>query len=60
VATSLSLFLLAYLVVFGAGTYYILRLFQHGPGKVVLQLEAVARQPMRPLSLPEDSLDRAS
>jgi cytochrome d ubiquinol oxidase subunit I len=60
VATSLSLFSLVYLVVFGAGTYYIVRVLRHGPGKVVLDGEGVARQPMRPLSLPEDSLDETA
>ena len=60
VATSLSLFALAYLVVFGAGTYYILRLLRHGPGRVAVPSEGAARQPMRPLSLPEDSLDEAT
>lgn len=48
VATSLALFMIAYAAVFGAGTYYLLRLIGHGP---------VAAAPARPA---DDMTKRAS
>jgi len=57
VAISLVLFAAAYAVVFGAGTWYVLKLIRHGPeveDTPGAELEQGAR-PKRPLSLPQAS-----
>ena len=64
VGFTLGLFVLAYLVVFGAGTAYGLRLIGKGPsddeGDLPVQGgPGEARQPMRPLSAAPDGADPA-
>lgn len=56
VGTSLALFVLVYGGVFGAGTYYVLKLIRTGP----LEVEPTgrtARTPMRPMSASDESIE---
>lgn len=54
VATSLALFVVAYAVIFGAGTYYLLRLVGQGPGSApAAPTPTSAPRPKRPLSAAE-------
>jgi len=55
VALSLALFILVYVTIFGAGTYYILKLLRQGPAP--LHPAATTGTPMRPLSYPTDRID---
>ena len=57
VATSLVLFALAYTVVFGAGSYYLLKLVRSGIQVPPPERETPFRTPERPLSMPEESLE---
>ncbi len=58
VFTSLALFILVYGVIFGAGTYYLIRLLKKGPEEVPIP-ESMATRPKRPLSAAEEQLGRA-
>jgi cytochrome bd ubiquinol oxidase subunit I len=58
VGTSLALFVVVYGVVFGAGTYYVLKLIRRGP----LEVEPSERgfpTVRRPLSVPAESIEEA-
>jgi cytochrome d ubiquinol oxidase subunit I len=59
VAGSLVLFLLVYAGVFGAGTYYVLRLIRQGPLDVEPR-DHPAGTAMRPLSVPPESLEEST
>jgi cytochrome bd ubiquinol oxidase subunit I len=63
VATSLAAFVIAYSLIFPAGTYYIVRLIQRGPSEAREEEEPQARQearrPKRPLSVPTTSIEPA-
>jgi cytochrome bd ubiquinol oxidase subunit I len=55
---SLAAFVIVYGIVFGFGTYYLLKLLRRGPDPVeVIEGEDVARKPKRPLSLPSEGLE---
>lgn len=56
VAFSLAAFLIVYLLIFGAGGYYILRLIRTGPEAPGPTPETIFKQPERPLSLPDQPL----
>ena len=56
VALSLAAFILAYAVIFGAGTYYMVRLVQAGPAEIT---HAPTGTPRRPLSAPEQPFEPA-
>jgi cytochrome d ubiquinol oxidase subunit I len=59
ILTTIVLFVLVYGVVFGAGTYYVLRLIRHGP----LDVEpspTTAPTAARPLSVPPDSIEEGA
>ncbi|MFO1431741.1 MAG: cytochrome ubiquinol oxidase subunit I [Candidatus Competibacteraceae bacterium] len=57
VAVSLTAFLVVYLLIFGAGGYYIVRLIRTGPEAPGPTSETVFEQPERPLSLPDQPLE---
>lgn len=57
VTVSLIAFVLAYSVVFGAGTYYLLKLIRKGPELPPVEQDTVFKQPKRPLSLPDEPLE---
>jgi cytochrome d ubiquinol oxidase subunit I len=57
IAASLATFIIVYAIVFGAGTYYLLKLLRRGPDPVELARgDDLARKPKRPFSMPEESL----
>lgn len=65
-SVSLALFVVVYLAVFGAGTWYLLRVIAHGPtttaGSEPVPAQPAGgagrpRTPMRPLSVPPDGLE---
>jgi cytochrome d ubiquinol oxidase subunit I len=59
ILTAIVLFVLVYAVVFGAGTYYVLRLIRQGP----LDVEPSPRTaptPARPLSVPPESIEEGA
>jgi cytochrome d ubiquinol oxidase subunit I len=66
-SVSLALFVVVYVAVFGAGTWYLLRVIAHGPaahgddpgGTPVTGGPGEMRQPMRPLSVAPDTLEDA-
>jgi len=68
VGLSLALFVLVYVTVFGAGVAYMLRLMAHGPALPGEPMDAAQvkggrgqpRQPLRPLSVVAEPLDRAT
>jgi cytochrome d ubiquinol oxidase subunit I len=47
---SLALFIIVYVVIFGAGVYYMVRLVQRGPEPPSPQVQAPSGTAMRPLS----------
>jgi cytochrome d ubiquinol oxidase subunit I len=56
VATSLALYAIVYLIVFGAGIFYMARLARHGPSEHVEIRDArMTERPARPLSAAEQS-----
>jgi cytochrome d ubiquinol oxidase subunit I len=57
VAASLGAFFLVYGIVFGAGTYYLIKLVKEGPGAPAAQQDTIYKQPMRPLSLPDENIE---
>jgi cytochrome d ubiquinol oxidase subunit I len=57
VFTSLALFIVVYGVVFGAGTYYLIRLLKKGPEEVPVPGESIAAKPKRPLSAAESAAE---
>src|SRR4051812_1036449 len=61
--TSLVTFIVVYALIFTAGTYYILRLLklgpEHTPHEDVPTARAEAGRPMRPMSLPDESIEPA-
>ncbi|MFC7331542.1 cytochrome ubiquinol oxidase subunit I [Rhodocista pekingensis] len=57
VLASLITFFVVYCIVFSAGTYYLVRLFQRGPGGPVQPADPTAGRPKRPLSKAEEGLD---
>lgn len=57
VAASLGAFFLVYGIVFGAGTYYLIKLIKEGPGAPAAQQNTIYKQPMRPLSLPDENIE---
>ncbi|MBN1239223.1 MAG: cytochrome ubiquinol oxidase subunit I [Gammaproteobacteria bacterium] len=59
VGTSLLLFLLVYVGVFGAGTYYVLRLIRTGPLEVP-PTDRGAATPVRPLSVPDEPIEETA
>lgn len=56
VASSLIAFLVVYGIVFGAGTYYLIKLIRQGPEGAEAKA-GIYKQPMRPLSLPDEHLE---
>lgn len=52
VATSLALFVIVYVIIFGAGTYYLLKLIRQGP-EAPKARETIYKTPERPLSYPD-------
>ncbi len=58
VAFSLGLFVVVYGIVFGAGTYYILRLIAAGPKDVDSPPSKPSATPMRPLSAADEPADQ--
>ncbi|WP_029011145.1 cytochrome ubiquinol oxidase subunit I [Azospirillum halopraeferens] len=63
VLISLTAFVVVYAIIYGAGTYYLLRLLRIGPAVTDDATAPMARQeahrPKRPLSLPDQSIDPA-
>lgn len=59
IATSLAIFVVVYLGIFGAGTYYMLRLIAAGPEALPLPETGVQKRPKRPLSVPDESPEEA-
>lgn len=59
VATSLLAFIAAYAIIFGAGTYYIVRLVRRGPDVPEGLADRTAKRPKRPLSVPDATLGAA-
>lgn len=63
VLTSLIAFVVAYAVIFTAGTYYLIRILQIGPHtphtEVSPEAKHEAHRPKRPMSLPEERLEPA-
>jgi cytochrome bd ubiquinol oxidase subunit I len=58
VAWSLATFVVAYAIIFGAGTYYLLRLIAKGPGALgPIRPERPDKTARRPLSVTEDRLE---
>ena len=55
VAISLTAFFVAYVIIFGAGTYYMLRLIAAGPDAPGPDMDGKDKRPMRPLSLPDEA-----
>jgi cytochrome d ubiquinol oxidase subunit I len=58
VAASLTLFVLVYGAIFGAGVYYIARLIRKGP--LEIEPHEVHGRAGRPLSAPDDSFEEAA
>jgi cytochrome d ubiquinol oxidase subunit I len=59
VAASLVGFFLVYAVIFGWGTYYLLKLIRQGPEAPEVEEQTVFKSPARPLSLPDEAIERA-
>lgn len=64
VAASLMAFVVAYTLIYGFGTYYLIRILKTGPAilnddDVAPQAAQEAQRPKRPLSLPSDSIEPA-
>ncbi len=59
VAISLAVFVLAYAAVFGAGTWYLLRLIRHGPEAPPAIEDHPSKTARRPLSLPDEAMQPA-
>jgi len=58
VAVSLALFLVVYTFVFGAGTYYLLKLIHKGPASGEPgDTDTVYKKPKRPLSFPDERME---
>lgn len=57
VATSLAAFVVAYVIVFGAGTWYMLKLIRGGPEAPPAATEPVTKGARRPMSLPDEALE---
>jgi cytochrome d ubiquinol oxidase subunit I len=61
--TSLIVFVLVYAIIYGAGTYYLVRLLQIGPRPALDDLAgdavAQAHRPKRPLSVPGETIEPA-
>lgn len=58
VAASLTAFVVVYAIIFGAGTYYLLKLLRRGPDPVEdLHGDDLARKPKRPLSAPGEGME---
>ena len=60
VFTSLMVFVVVYLFVFGIGTYYLLKLMRIGPEGPEPLAEETARRPKRPLSAVDTALENES
>jgi len=58
VAASLATFVVVYSVLFGAGTYYLIKIIRKGPEAPEAKEDTIYKQPMRPLSLPDESIER--
>ncbi|WP_193552285.1 cytochrome ubiquinol oxidase subunit I [Oleisolibacter albus] len=58
VLASLITFFITYAIIFTAGTYYIVRLFQRGPQGAVKPADPAAGRPKRPLSKADEELGR--
>ena len=56
VMVSLISFMLVYGVVFGAGTYYLLKLIRQGPATAEAETATVFKTAARPLSLPDEAI----
>jgi cytochrome d ubiquinol oxidase subunit I len=60
VAASLAAFVVVYALVFGAGTYYMLRLVRSGPDTETIVAEPhpgpTTKRPARPMSLPDEEI----
>ncbi len=57
VAVSLAMFVIVYVIIFGAGIYYLLRLLQVGPEPSTIDFDRADKRPARPLSLPDEPLE---
>jgi len=58
VAVSLTLFLAVYAFVFGAGTYYLLKLINKGPESGGPEdVDTIYKKPKRPLSVPDERVE---
>jgi cytochrome d ubiquinol oxidase subunit I len=58
VTLSLASFVLAYLIVFGFGSYYLAKILRKGPEPIeTMPEETPAKMPKRPLSMPDESLE---
>jgi cytochrome d ubiquinol oxidase subunit I len=59
VGLSLGVFVVVYAIVFGAGTYYILRLIAHGPETPPPTRGVPGKTPMRQLGYPDEGFNRS-
>ncbi|QJE73177.1 cytochrome ubiquinol oxidase subunit I [Aerophototrophica crusticola] len=57
VLASLITFFVVYLIVFTAGTYYLVRLFQRGPAGPVKAAEPAVGRPKRPMSKADEEIE---
>ena len=58
IAGSLTAFVVVYSVIFGAGTYYLLKLLRRGPDPAEADRgDDVARKPKRPFSMPAEGIE---
>ncbi|WP_210527690.1 cytochrome ubiquinol oxidase subunit I [Rubellimicrobium arenae] len=61
IAGSLAAFVVAYSIIFGAGTYYLFKLLRRGPDPVeAIEGDDVARKPKRPLSMTSEGIESRS
>ena len=57
VLASLATFVVVYLGIFGAGLYYLVKLFRTGPVPAPVREAAAHQTPARPLSVPQDAIE---
>jgi cytochrome d ubiquinol oxidase subunit I len=57
VAISLATFVIVYMAIFGAGIYYMVKLFRTGPGTAPAKVAVPYRTPARPLSAPQEAIE---
>jgi cytochrome d ubiquinol oxidase subunit I len=57
VVASLITFVVVYLGIFGAGLYYLVKLFRTGPVAAPVKDAAAHQTPARPLSVPQETIE---